>query len=404
MIGKRRQHIVFISEFISPDSNSTGEYFFDIAVGFLDADCELTCVVPESVANKEAIEELRQDYGVQLNVAYVETIKEHHGASLAKAISSLRLTFALWRVAKRSVRPQSTLFFGTNPTFLVALSYLWFPVKHVKKVLLCYDIFPDNLSAVSNSALARFAGRLLRPLFKKSYQELSKVLVIGRCMAERVKALGVQPEKIAVVTNWANEDEISVASNHSQRSDAINFQFFGNMGPLQGVEQLLSSFEYVKSKNVRFTFVGRGACVKKIESFAARNTTLVAIKMKGAVPKSERNIVLNDCDVAVVSLAEQVTGLGVPSKSYFSLAAGKPLLVLADRSSEPAMLVNEHALGWHASLQKPQEIAACIDHICQQRKLPTASYIRSIFENHFSRKVALGKVVGEVCNLSKQSS
>lgn len=397
MIGEKK-HVVFVSEYVNSDANSTGEYFFDILYGLLNSGVRVSLVTPCTDLNRKAIEQLEVNFSDLMSVTYVSSVKERQGASLAKALGSIGLTFSLWRRAKISVTNDSTLFFGTNPTFLIAVARFW-PIKVKSRVvILCYDVFPDNLIAVSKSFLSRFVGHLLTPVFKSSYRVVDKALVIGRCMAEKIIAIGVPRERVKVVSNWADPDEIRVLEFKSKTPDKVHFQFFGNIGPLQGIEQLLEAFQYVKSNNVHFSFIGRGANIGLVARFIENNSTLVEVTLEGAVPKETRCDVLSNCDIAVVSLDERITGLGVPSKTYYSLAAGRPLLILASESAEPSLLVKEFQIGWHAHLSDPKEIARKIDEICNQTERPSPEYVRSVFEANFSKQIAVQRVVEELCH------
>ncbi|RUO76961.1 glycosyltransferase family 4 protein [Idiomarina seosinensis] len=397
MTGSKK-HIVMVGEYINADANSTGEYFFDILLGFLKNDCQVTVVAPETKLNKEAIFELRNSFAGQLNTSFVFPAQYSHGQSIGKAVGSIKLTLSLWKQVKKEVRDGTVLFFGTNPAFLVLMSGLWPVRRSVKKILLCYDLFPDNLIALSKNWGIRFASKLVQPLFKFSYRGLDRVLVIGRCMAEHVKGFGIQEQKISVISNWADGEEIFPKSDPALTQNSVRFQFFGNMGSLQGIRQLLDSFKYVNASNAQFTFIGRGADVELVESFIKENNTVVRVQLKAGVAKQERSDVLNDCDVAVVSLRDEVTGLGVPSKTYYSLAAGKPILVLANPNAEPSILVSEFDIGWHACLGDAKAIAATIDTICNSQKMPSTAHIRSVFEKRFSKRIGVAKVVEEVCH------
>ena len=61
---------------------------------------------------------------------------------------------------------------------------------------------------------------------------------------------------------------------------------------------------------------------------------------------SEQQLFLNACDVAVVSLVRGMMGIGVPSRLYNILAAGRPVIVISETESEAALVVREIDAGW----------------------------------------------------------
>jgi glycosyltransferase involved in cell wall biosynthesis len=65
-------------------------------------------------------------------------------------------------------------------------------------------------------------------------------------------------------------------------------------------------------------------------------------------------------DVHVVGLAPGLSGFVVPSRVYGILAAGRPLIVSADPSSETAQLVKEIDCGVAVPPGRPPELAAAL--------------------------------------------
>lgn len=66
----------------------------------------------------------------------------------------------------------------------------------------------------------------------------------------------------------------------------------------------------------------------------------------GHVPGPELADTLNTCDVAVISFVSGMAGISVPSRMYNVMAAGKPLIALADENSELALVIKEEKIGW----------------------------------------------------------
>lgn len=386
--------ILVVCEYLSPSSNSTGEYFYHIISAFLEEDFKLILVAPGSDDNKKACESLKRNWGDSFEFNYSKDFSFFNTSKL-KAMGWFLSTLSIWYKVSKLRKKTSLLFFGTNPTFLSVLNGLSFYFWRHKSVLLCYDIFPDNLVALTNNKYKKIIGNSLRPLFISSLKKTNKVLVIGHCMADYLVKQGVSQENIAVVSNWADGNEIFPLSNVENNN--VKFQFFGNLGPLQGIEKILGACEFVKSENACFTFSGKGGVSKSIQRFIENNRSKVNVNYIGSVGRSRRNSVLNDCDVAIVSLDKRITGMGVPSKAYYSLAAGKPLLVLADAKCETSRLVNKYNLGWVVPSNSCEDIAHVIDRIClNPSAMPSTQHVREIFEKHFDRKIGTGRILNAV--------
>ena len=96
--------------------------------------------------------------------------------------------------------------------------------------------------------------------------------------------------------------------------------------------------------------------------------------------------------VAFVTLDDAMYGLGVPSKSYFSMAAGKPLLLVADSNSEIGRVIRESRVGWIVPPHQPQMLAEKIDELCEVGDLEEVGRrARKVVEWHFSEQAVLSR-------------
>ena len=69
---------------------------------------------------------------------------------------------------------------------------------------------------------------------------------------------------------------------------------------------------------------------------------------------------LNACDISLISLAPGMCGLGVPSKAYNIMAAGKPIIAIVEPKSEIGLLVQEEGIGW---VVKPGQVDTLVNII-----------------------------------------
>ena len=123
------------------------------------------------------------------------------------------------------------------------------------------------------------------------------------------------------------------------------------------------------------------------------------VKYLGALDMAQNNEGLAACDVSIVSLVPGMYGLGVPSKFYFSLAAGKDVLAVMDRGSEVSRSVEEHDLGWSCQADDPVSLARQIDKICDEHSKISNRKNHEIFLNNYDSKILLPKMISIVNNL-----
>ena len=114
---------------------------------------------------------------------------------------------------------------------------------------------------------------------------------------------------------------------------------------------------------------------------------------KGFQDRSNQNDFLNACDVAIVTLNDGMYGLGVPSKSYNMMAAGKPILYIGAKDSEIALCIQEYQLGWVVEPDNPIELAKTMSLIYEGRE--KWGYMkqnsRKVAETVFAKDIILEK-------------
>jgi hypothetical protein len=71
-----------------------------------------------------------------------------------------------------------------------------------------------------------------------------------------------------------------------------------------------------------------------------QNSTILPLRHKEELPDS-----LNASDIALIALSAGMSGVSVPSRMYNIMAAGKPIITVADGDSELALVISEEDAG-----------------------------------------------------------
>ena len=161
----------------------------------------------------------------------------------------------------------------------------------------------------------------------------------------------------------------------------------------EGIKNILDAAKLVENEEFVLLFIGAGAMKKDIEEHI-KISKKKNVFYAGVFPMSEQNKFLNACDVAIVSLSDSMYGLGVPSKSYFNMAAAKPILYIGDNSSEIARVINENNIGWIVKNNNSVELAKKFNEISE-----TSSAVlddlgiraREVVTNKYSQETILKK-------------
>lgn len=394
------RNIFILSEYINEEENSTGYYWSRIIQSLAKKFGKLSVICPEhhhqNFSGKGSVDFL-----------YVKRNNFSNGHLSTRALSqlmqSVRFSFRLMRLVKKN----DIVICGTNPSLFVLLIPFLKMRRNFSWVLIVYDLFPDNLVPARILAGDGVTFFFLKIFCNWVYKFADRIIVIGRDMQSLVNQKTYPHIRTKLITNWANPNEVSVIAKKDALfigdlgwQDKVVFQFFGNIGRVQGVGNILSAIAQVRDTRAAFLFIGDGAMVSELNDFIINNPT-ISIAYFGPISIDKRNYALAACDVAIVTLASGMYGLGVPSKSYFSLAADKPLLVIADPNSEIGNVVNEDKVGWTCKPNNPLELASIIESICSMDLSVYKGIPRRVLIEKYSESIALEKynaVVEELLN------
>ena len=274
--------------------------------------------------------------------------------------------------------------------------------------MLVHDVFPENLIAANVLKPNNFFYKILKFFFDKFYAAADKRIVIGKDMKELIDDKVERSDSI-IIQNWIDHHDIEVQEKNNilnalnwQREQPV-FYFFGNIGRVQGIHNILQALEILPiGKRPKVLFIGGGAyeneLIDGINRINDKN-----IKYIGSLDPSKKSEGLNAGDIAIVTLAERMYGLGVPSKAYYSMAADKPLLAIMEAESEVSSMIKQHNIGWTVPTGDPQVLANLFLEISQNFNPKKLSSSRKVLIENYSEQIAMEKIVNiiEEVRLSK---
>jgi glycosyltransferase involved in cell wall biosynthesis len=173
--------------------------------------------------------------------------------------------------------------------------------------------------------------------------------------------------RLRVIPNWADVGSVQPIPRegnpllqHLGLQKKFVVQYSGNMGRTHGLEGILDAAMQLREEpDIQFVLIGDGAKRHWAEEQAARRS-LANVTILPWQPRETIAISLNACDLALVSFVKGMAGVSVPSRMYNIMAAGKPILAVADENSELARVVKEEELGWVVTPEMPDQLVAAI--------------------------------------------
>ncbi len=161
------------------------------------------------------------------------------------------------------MEPPDVVVTETDPFFLGLLG------KRLKKkgsrfIAYLQDIYPDIAVACGKAKEGFLIKKLRRWLFG-AYAAADRVVVLSRDMQERCIENGVLRERIRVIPNWSDVENLypikegNAFRREHQLDDKFVVMYSGNMGVPHLLEPVLDAAERLKNEpDIEFLFVGGG--------------------------------------------------------------------------------------------------------------------------------------------------
>ena len=230
-------------------------------------------------------------------------------------------------------------------------------LKGTRYLLHVQDLQPDSAAGLGMMRPGAFL-RLLYGCERWAYRGAAGVAGISAGMTAAFKAKGVPAGKILLLPNWSRpasgpeatrEDAAAFRGRHQIPARALLAVYAGNLGRKQGLGVLIDaasalSAEPRTGRPVVILIAGDGAGREGLEARLGEQPS-PRIRLLPLQAAADYAAMLRAADVALVT---QMPGTGqvcFPSKLLTCLAAGLPVITVADASSDLARAVAEGGFG-----------------------------------------------------------
>jgi len=394
----KKKRIWVVSEVFYPDTDiATANIATEIALKFReDFEVHVICG-PQDYEQKHQSANLSALDGIHIHRwDFFNLDKNDKIKRLIRVIGiSLGLFFLGFKINK-----EDKAFVISNPAFITPFFAFLKWLKGFEYYLLMHDVFPENLVAGGYIKESSVIYTLTQWLFIKSRKAANKIIVIGRDM----KALLEQhfpanrKDDIVIIPNWADPETVfptdikdSTIINDLSLQDKIVILFAGNHGKLQNLLAFINIWSRSQNPNIHCIFAGGGTTKKELEQFV-QDHKITNISFLPPYSRADNNKILNACHIGLVSLTDSLFGVGVPSKSYNILSAGKPILFLGNTETEIARFVNENEIGWAFEYKNHDAVILFLDQLSKasvSEILEKGERGRDVVESRYTKRYIL---------------
>lgn len=403
MASETPEHLL-VTEYFHPDTASTGQLMTDLAVGLNERGLDMTVYTGQPNYHSG-------DNEKQPRRSLHEGVSVHRiGAPQFRQTSIVRrlvnwALFTAWMTARllfERVERERKVVFVTCPPFLPAAMWFVCTVRGWEYTYIAYDLYPDEPAELGYFEKNGPLHRLWEALDRRAFRGAAHVVALGPVMKDRISAkLGDSgdPEKIEIIHNWEDEDFITPMakdenwfSEEHGLTDTFTVLYSGNIAEFHDLETLVDAAAQLEEVDVQFLIIGEGdnkqRIVDRAEELGLRGDTVRFLPYQ---PWEDLPYSLTSADVSVVAVKEGFEGIVVSSKLYTAMAAGQPVLVIAQGDDDEARIVDQFDAGVSVDQGASGDAAAAIRRWQERPELveKQGRNARDAFEANFVKDAAI---------------
>ena len=345
-MSTKQETLWVISELFPPEATSTGYIMGEIANAMTEKyDVKVICGPEVYDEKKQSFSDNLQSIDDSIEIIRVAPVKENKGNKLSRIKKFLLMSWQLYKVAKKRINKCDRVLMVSNPFPLIVLMGYLRRKRGFNLAMLVHDVFPEGLYTEMNIPL--WAYSVTERVFNKAYSSVDTLISIGRDMNDilEMKCNGQKHQpKIVTIENWGDIEGIK--PKERVKDGFIKIQYAGNIGNAQGVGEFVELLHEAGNKVIHFGIWGTGIAEESIKARVVELRMEEQVRFYGPYSRNQQIEVLNDSDLSLVTLVKGMYGLGVPSKTYNILAAGKPILYIGEKGTEIWRTVEENQIGY----------------------------------------------------------
>jgi glycosyltransferase involved in cell wall biosynthesis len=301
-------------------------------------------------------------------VIRVPQIPDHSSSAIRRIIYYFSFPFfAAVRIPLMVPRRYDAAYFYGAAIPVLGLAPLVRTFLGAKCVFDIVDLWPESVEATGMLRSPKLL-KMVSALSTFLYTRADFITTATHGFKQRLEERGVRPEKMRAANCISNLEESHPAPVYTTDAEAFVVAYTGGIGPPQELMVLIEAARVLReSSNLKFRFViaGSGLDLPRLVE-RARELKLDNIEFLGQLPPEQMGSIYDSAEALLVHLKPDcLSTVSIPSKTYFYMAAGKPIIMGVD--GEAGEFVEEIGCGFKC---KAGDAHALADSILKLAKMP----------------------------------
>jgi glycosyltransferase involved in cell wall biosynthesis len=408
-----KTRIVFLNRFFFPDYSATSQMLTDLAFHLAGCGMDVHVVTSRQLYDNPHADLPEGERVNGVSIHRLPTSRFGRSALIGRGFDYLSFYIAAYRRVLACVSPGDVLVAKTDPPLVSIPAMQAARRRGLHLVNWLQDLYPEVALALGVPIIKGPLGRVFLELRDASLRAAATNVVVGEAMAELLRARGIASDRIRIIPNWCDDEEIRPLArldNPLRREWGLGDRFVvgysGNLGRVHEFTTVLAAAERLRGdQRVRFLFIGGGRKFAELVKCVHERGLDHLFRFQ---PYQERRLLklsLNVPDVHLVSVKSELEGLIVPSKLYGIAAAGRPIITVAAADGEIAGLVRRHGCGVVVEPGQGELLAGALRSLRADpdRLAAMGRRARTMLDTHFARRHAFARwqgLIEEVAGLA----
>ena len=271
-----------------------------------------------------------------IQVLRVPVYPSHDQSALRRILTYVSFMFSAIFIGIPKIGSADIVYYFDNLPTTGLVAWLLRIFRGTKMVQHIGDMWPESVTEsgmIKNQTLNTMLDKIIGGWCKYLYARHERITVLSPGFKRLLIERGVQPDKVDIIYNWADEGlffPVPYDSTLAQQlgfSGKFNVLYAGNIGVLQSIDTLVRAAHLLKDHpNIQIVIAGTGPREEEIRSLSRELGT--SILFLGHRSREEMNRMNALADALIVHLKDiPFLRSTIPSKTQVALASGRPVLM-----------------------------------------------------------------------------
>lgn len=300
-------------------------------------------------------------------------------------------------------KPRYDLIICVSPPFHLAIfPFLYSLFRKTINITHIQDLQIDaakDLQLLQNNILLDLMYKAEKILLSKN----TYISTISKGMKDRIIKKGISKNKILMLPNWVNTNDIKILNKEESLRIQFNIPindivilYSGNIGKKQGLEHLIEvAYTYKDRSNIHFLIVGSGAELENIKQLA-ESKKLINIQFYPLQPYNLLGPLLATADLHIILQKRGASDVVMPSKLTGILASGGCPIVSAEEGSSLYSIINDNKIGFICQPESTESLRLAIDNALKSDINNIKIRARKYAENYLNQENIMNDFIKKI--------